>query len=102
MIELAQPFPKDGKDRIFKYGRAFGTVLGVVAACEIPYHFAAPGHWKRHFRLNSDKEAARALACRLWPSAECFGLKKHHGRAEAALVARYAAETLAELRGVAA
>jgi crossover junction endodeoxyribonuclease RuvC len=45
--------------------------------------------------LSSDKEAARALALRLFPAcAEHFRLKKHHGRAEAALIAKFGAETI--------
>lgn len=98
MIELATSMPKQGVASTFKYGRSFGTVLGVIGALGIPYHFTSPARWKKHFRLNSDKEQSRTLAVRLWPAAECFSLKKHHGRAEAALIARYGAETLPEAR----
>ena len=52
----------------------------------------AASKWKRHYGLNSEKERARALALRLWPTSEHFGRKKDHGRAEAALLARYGAE----------
>jgi crossover junction endodeoxyribonuclease RuvC len=94
MIELVSSMPKQGVASTFKFGRAFGTVLGVLAATGTPYHFVGPGRWKKHFRLSADKEQARALAVRLWPEAAGqFSLKKHHGRAEAALIARYAAET---------
>jgi hypothetical protein len=98
MIELATSMPKQGVASTFKYGRSFGTVIGVISALCIPYHFTSSGRWKKHFRLDSDKEKARALALRLWPSAECFTRKKDHGRAEAALIARYGAETLPEAR----
>lgn len=96
MVELVSSMPKQGVASTFKFGRAFGTLLGVLAATRTPYRFAAPGYWKKHFRLPAEKEAARAMALRLWPErASSFSLKKHHGRAEAALIARFAAETIA-------
>lgn len=45
-------------------------------------------------RLDADKERARALAIRLWPASRHFERKRDHGRAEAALLARFGAETL--------
>ena len=69
-------------------------VRGVIAASGVPLHLVSPAKWKRHFGLDADKEKARALALRLWPTrADLFGRKKDHGRAEAALLARYFAET---------
>jgi hypothetical protein len=42
------------------------------------------------------KEQARALALGLWPGCtDTFARKKDHGRAEAALLAKFAAETIA-------
>lgn len=93
-IERVGAMPKQGVASTFKFGMAFGMVRGVVAAAGIPMHLVTPAMWKKHFRLDSDKEKARALALRLWPSSTCFGRKKDHGRAEAALLARYGAEIL--------
>jgi hypothetical protein len=50
-----------------------------------------PGVWKRAFGLPSDKEAARAMGQRIFPGAP-LGLKKHAGRAEALLIAKYHAD----------
>ena len=100
VIELVGAMPKQGVSSTFKFGRAFGTVIGVVAALGIPTHFVAPTRWKRHFRLNANKDDARALALRLWPTAECFSRKKDHGRGEASLLARYGAETLHAATGI--
>jgi hypothetical protein len=62
---------------------------------QVPLHLVTPGKWKKHFQLTSDKEQSRELAIRLFPgSAFQFNRKKHHGRAEAALLARYGAETI--------
>jgi crossover junction endodeoxyribonuclease RuvC len=66
----------------------------VVLALGVPLYLVAPTKWKPHFSLGSDKEKARALALRLWPTSVHFGRKKDHNRAEAALLARYGAEVL--------
>lgn len=94
MVELVGAMPKQGVSSTFKFGVAYGLVRGVIGAAFIPMHLVTPGKWKKHFRLSSDKEEARALATRLWPAATCFSRKKDHGRAEAALIARYATETM--------
>lgn len=94
VVELVNAMPRQGVTSSFNFGRAVGVVHGVLAARGIPLHLVAPGKWKRHFRLSSDKEEARALAVRLWPSCEGFSRKMDHGRAEAALIARYGAEII--------
>ena len=77
----------------FKFGCGYGIVRGVIAASGVPLHFVSPAKWKRHFGLDADKEKSRALALRFWPTrADLFGRKRDHGRAEAALIARYGAE----------
>jgi hypothetical protein len=95
VIEMVNAMPKQGVSSTFKFGQAYGTVRGVVTAMGIPVHLVTPAMWKRHFRLDADKERARALALRLWPTSAHFGRKKDHGRAEAALIARYGSEVLA-------
>lgn len=94
VIETVGAMPRQGVSSMFRFGMAAGVVRGIVSALGVPTHLVAPTVWKRHFRLSKDKEEARALALRLWPQAECFSRKKHHGRAEAALLARYGAEVL--------
>ncbi|MGU3386996.1 hypothetical protein ACLBYG_20970 [Methylobacterium sp. D53M] len=94
MIERVGAMPKQGVSSTFKFGMAYGAVLGIVAAMEVPIRQATPGRWKAHFRLSADKEQARGLAVRQWPGSRDFSLKKHHGRAEAALLALYAVEVV--------
>lgn len=94
IIEQVGAMPKQGVSSTFKFGMAYGAVRACTAALGIPTHLVTPGRWKKHYRLDSDKEKARALALRLWPSSGQFSRKKDHGRAEAALIARYAAESL--------
>ncbi len=77
---------------MFTFGAAYGVCIGVVAGAGIPYVLVAPPKWKAHFRLQGKpKEAARELALRLYPEAgPKLNLKRHHGRADALLLARYA------------
>lgn len=92
-IESVHAMPGQGVSSTFKFGRAFGTVIGAVQSAGVPLHFVTPGKWKRHFGLGADKEQARELAQRMFPGTpEHFTLKKHHGRAEAALIALYGSQ----------
>lgn len=94
VIERASAMPKQGVSSTFKFGMAYGALRAAVAACEVPTHLVTPAKWKAHFRLDSDKEKSRAMAIRLWPGSGFFQRKKDHGRAEAALIARYGAEVI--------
>ena len=94
IIERASAMPKQGVASTFKFGTAYGALLAVTALCEIPTHLVSPRKWKTHFALDSDKEKSRALAIRLWPGCGFFSRVKDHGRAEAALLARYGAEVV--------
>lgn len=95
VIEAVHAMPKQGVSSSFNFGRSYGEVRGVVSACEIPMHFVTPQKWKRHFSLSADKDESRVRAIRMFPNtADSFKLKKHDGRAEAALLALYGAEVL--------
>lgn len=98
VIERANAFPGQGVSSVFKFGKAYGSLLAMTVCLGIPYHLVQSGRWKNHFKLDSDKAKSRALAIRLWPGTGLFTLKKSHGRAEAALIARYGVETIAGLR----
>lgn len=74
----------------FAFGRTTGAMECALAAFEIPTHFVAPGKWKRDMSVPADKDGARLVASRLMPyGAAQWPLKKHDGRAEAALLALY-------------
>ena len=94
IVERASSMPMQGVASTFKYGAAYGALRAICACLEIPHHLVTPGVWKRHFRLDADKEKSRALAIRLWPGTGLFERKKDHGRAEAALIARYGTEII--------
>jgi len=95
VIETAQPFPRQGVSSIFRYGRAAGVVEGVVAVCGIPIEYVSAAHWKRTLHLSADKEASRALAIARFPDAHAFFARKgDHGKAEAALLALFGAQSV--------
>jgi hypothetical protein len=95
IIERVNAMPGQGVASSFNFGRSYGDVRGVIGACDVPMHFVTPQKWKKHFGLSADKEESRLRAIRLFPSvADSFKLKKHDGRAEAALIALYGAEVL--------
>ena len=95
VIERVSAMPGQGVVSMFNFGRSYGDVRGVIGAMDVPLHFVTPQKWKKHFGLSSDKEECRLRAIRMFPTvAESFKLKKHDGRAEAALIALYGAEVL--------
>jgi hypothetical protein len=92
-IEFASSRPGQGVSSTFKFGKTFGQILGVVQALAFRYELVAPAVWKKRFKIspNSPKDASRLVCKRLYPDAD-IPLKKHHGRADAILIARYAIE----------
>lgn len=98
VIEQVGPMPRDGSKQAFRFGMAYGAARTAVAILEVPLTLVTPAAWKRAYRLAGGpdgKEQSRALALRLFPaSADAFALVKHHGRAEAALLARWLADRL--------
>jgi len=94
VIEKAQAMPKQGVVSVFRYGTAFGALCACTALLGIPTYLVSPRKWKNHFGLDADKEKSRALAIRLWPGCGLFERKRDHGRAEAALIARYGTEVI--------
>jgi crossover junction endodeoxyribonuclease RuvC len=90
VVEHVSSMPKQGVASTFAFGRAYGTVLGVLSALNIPTIKVTPAQWKHHYRLNGkDKESARTRAIQLFPEVPNLNLKKHHGRAEALLIAKF-------------
>lgn len=95
VMEKVSAMPGQGVVSMFNFGRSYGDVRGVIGAMDVPLHFVTPQKWKKHFSLPADKEQCRLRAIRMFPNAaESFKLKKHDGRAEAALIALYGAEVL--------
>lgn len=75
----------------FAFGDAFGIIKGVAAGKGLAFDLVTPAVWKPAMAVTSDKATSLAEARRQWPSfhQRFFRLKKHDGRAEAALIARW-------------
>lgn len=79
----------------FAQGKNYGAVLGILAVLRVPTTLVAPVRWKNALLVPSGKDAARMRASQLLPAgSDCWTLKKHDGRAEAALLALYGHRTL--------
>lgn len=79
-----------GASSSFNFGCGTGTILGVLAAMRVPVFRPTVAKWKRAQGVTADKETSRLKAIELWPEhSELFRFKKHHGRAEAALIGRH-------------
>ena len=91
-IERVGAFPGQGVSSSFRFGMGYGIIMGVLASARVEIVDVAPGVWKKHFRLDSDKEKARALAIKRFPNVD-LRLKRDAGRAEALLIALWLRET---------
>jgi crossover junction endodeoxyribonuclease RuvC len=67
------------------------VAIGVACGTGASLSYVHPGLWKKHFRLPpNNKDASRERAIQLFPvAARLLTLKRHHGRADAILMARH-------------
>lgn len=92
-IEQVSAMPGQGVSSMFGFGVSYGIVRGVVAGLGIRAELVTPQAWKKHFGLlGADKDAARAVASRLFPNVS-LARKKDVGRADALLLAEYGRAT---------
>lgn len=90
VIENSTPMPGQGSASTFSFGKTYGILYGVLAAHKLVIERVAPVKWKRALDVPKDKDGARARASVLLPTHSAnWPLKKHDGRAEAALLALY-------------
>lgn len=95
-VEKVHSMPKQGVKSTFSFGQNYGTILGVIGTLQLPLVKVRPQDWKPTFRLTGkDKDASRQLALEMWPEArDELRLKKHGGRADAALIAEHGRRSL--------
>ena len=94
-IEQVGAFPRQGVSGVFAFGKTYGTILGVLACRGVPLTLVPPVRWKRALHVSKDKDACRARASQLLPQAAGqWPLRRHDGRAEAALLALYGVRQL--------
>lgn len=80
-----------GVSSMFSFGYSAGVLEGVAAGLMLPVHIATAQSWKRAAGVPADKGAVLQLAQRYWPGSDAFRRKKDDGRADAALLGRWAA-----------
>ncbi|PAN31407.1 hypothetical protein PAHAL_5G417500 [Panicum hallii] len=92
-IEKSSPFPTDGKLGWWSTGFSYGLWIASLVASGFSVVPVASQTWKAYFGLSrseSPKDDSRQAASILFPDkALSLKLKKHHGRAEALLLAAY-------------
>jgi crossover junction endodeoxyribonuclease RuvC len=94
-VERPQARPKQSSYATGIFFQTYGEVRGILIACSIPFTIVEPHAWKKNLAVPAEKDGARARASQLMPTlATQWPLKKHHGRAEAALLSLYGARTL--------
>jgi|SRR5579864_4047976 len=95
MIEQGGVRPQNGRVGAATFWLGLGIVRGVLAAHFIPIEIVSASTWKRSLRVTGDKDASRLRASTIFPRwAGQWSLAKHHGRAEASLIALYGANQL--------
>lgn len=93
-IERAQAYPGMGVSSAFNYGLSYGLILGVLAVLQRTVVHVPPSVWTKALHVGADKNAHRRRCMDRWPTqAETWGRKKDDGRADAALIALWCAET---------
>lgn len=89
-IEAVGARPGEAPQGAFNFGFGAGVLHGVCAAHFLRIENVSPQRWKRALGVPADKDGARYRAAQLLPQhARHWPLKKHDGRAEAALLALY-------------
>ncbi len=88
-LEQVSAMPGQGVSSMFNFGTGYGIIMGVVSAMQLPLILVRPQAWKKRAGLlHSEKDQARTMAQRLYPTAE-LSRKKDIGRADAILIARF-------------
>jgi crossover junction endodeoxyribonuclease RuvC len=90
ILEHVQGVQGTGATSAFSFGRGFGIVEGVLAACYLPHRLVRPQVWTKALGVSRDKGAHRDAASRLWPKfSHLFSRVKDDGRADAVLMAHW-------------
>lgn len=98
VIERVSSSPQMGVTSAFSFGRDYGTYLGLLAGCAIPFALVTPQKWQKAMGCLSkgNKNVTKAAAQRLYPS-----LKITHATADSLLLATYCRKHCRELFGLA-
>lgn len=98
-IEQVNGLPGQSASGAFTFGYGAGFLVGAATYMEVAVMQVHPTVWKREMGVTRDKNQARARASELLPQhAHMWPLKKHDGRAEAAMLALYAAKMIKDFK----
>jgi len=90
VIELVGGMPHQSASSAFVFGYGVGVLTAAAFAVDMPIERVAPATWKAALKVPREKGKARQRASEMLPAyAGEWPLQKHHGRAEAALLAYY-------------
>jgi Holliday junction resolvasome RuvABC endonuclease subunit len=90
-VERQQSMPGQGVSSTFSFGVSYGIVRGMLALLGAATDYVHPTRWKRLLfdGMARDKDASRIRAKELFGNQVDLSLKKHHGRADALLIAEW-------------
>lgn len=92
LIESVSAMPGQGVSSMFSLGDSFGTARAVASRYANKLDFVSPAFWKSRMKLTKSKKYSLTLARRKFPEARQFlSRAKDEGRAEALLLAQFAA-----------
>ena len=90
VVENVGPMPGEGIVSAAKFAGSVWMARTGFAALDVPYTMVVPTKWKKHFRLDKEKEKSRMLAMQRFPNKVGYmKRKKDHNVAEAALLGLY-------------
>ena len=82
VVEQVGSMPRQGVSSTFTFGRAYGTVEGVIQSYRWPIAHITPAQWKRKLGMpKDDKDGPRQWAQRQWPNAADLLATKVRGQA---------------------
>ena len=91
-IEKVGAMPGPGVASMFNFGKSYGILIGCAAGLKMETTLVTPQMWQKALKCQKGKDGNRQRACELFPNyAQLFARKKDDGRADAALLAYYAA-----------
>lgn len=91
-----------GAQSAFNFGLGYGLLRGICSAHFFPIVNVTPASWKAAVQVRGEKDESRMRASALMPQhAGSWPLKKHHGRAEASLIAWHGFHQSTRLKGAA-
>jgi crossover junction endodeoxyribonuclease RuvC len=95
-VEKVGAMPKQGLSSTFKFGKGYGTILGVLGALGVRCELVTPQAWKKVVLAGTDhsKDAAIAWCNRAYPQVSLLATERcrvpHDGMADALCIAEFA------------